>query len=245
MHDGTHVLAGECTMVFDGSREREQRGDVVVLVKPDNTVLVHDADGYQPVAWLTRADSVTVESGTVVARDGDELLRVVTHDEHGRGRYPASVAGVPVGDCPDCRGTLVRADGAVSCTDCDARYGLPDDASVTGRRCGDCDLPTVRAERGRAFEVCLDRECDSLDERVKTAFDREWTCPECGSDLRILRRGGLIAGCERYPDCDTGFSLPAGVIIDDCDCGLPVFETATGWRCLDARCDQSRAADAD
>jgi len=37
MHDGTCVMAGECTTVFEGTREREQRGDVLVVVKPDNT----------------------------------------------------------------------------------------------------------------------------------------------------------------------------------------------------------------
>ncbi len=237
MHDGTRVMAGDCTTITDGSQEREQRGEVLVVVKSDNTVLVHDAEGYQPVAWLTRAETVTIEEGVITARDGDELLRVVTHDEHGSARYPASAAGVPVGDCPDCPGTLVRTGGGVTCTDCGERYGIPSDATVTGGRCDDCGLPTLRAERGRAFEVCLDRDCESLDDRVKAAFDREWDCPDCDGDLRILRRGGLLVGCERYPDCDVGFSLPAGVVVGDCDCGLPVFETASGHRCLDATCE--------
>jgi len=243
MHDGTRVMAGDCTTIADGSREREQRGDVLVVVKPDNTVLVHDAEGYQPVAWLTRADTVAIEEGAVTARDDDELLRVVTHDEYGSARYPASSAGVPVGDCPGCRGTLVRASGTVTCIDCDARHGLPADATVTGSRCDDCGLPTLRAERGRAFEVCLDRTCEALDDRVEDAFDREWSCPECDGDLRILRRGGLLAGCEQYPDCDTGFSLPRGVVVDDCDCGLPVFETSSGRRCLDGTCSIPTATD--
>ena len=231
-------MAGECTTVFEGSREREQRGSVLVVVKPDNTVLVHDAEGYQPVAWLTRAESVTVEDGTVTARDGDELLRVVTHEEHGTARYPATSAGVPVADCPDCPGTLVRARSAVDCTACDASYGIPTDATVTAGRCPDCGLPTFRVERGRAFELCLDRECDSLDDAVTAAFDREWDCPDCGGDLLILRRGGLLAGCEHYPDCDTGFSMPSGLVVGDCDCGLPLFETAGGTRCLDASCSE-------
>jgi len=239
MHDGTRVMAGECTTVFQGSREREQRGDVLVVVKPDNTVLVHDAAGYQPVAWLTRAESVAVEDGTVTARDGDEFLRVVAHEEHGSARFPASEAGVPVADCPDCPGTLVRAGGDVTCTGCSERYGLPTDATVTGGRCGDCGLPTMRVERGEAFACCIDRDCESLDDRVTAAFDREWDCKHCGGDLRILRRGGLIAGCERYPDCDTGYALPAGIVLGDCACGLPAFETAGGQRCLDSACDRT------
>ncbi|WP_336336050.1 PDDEXK family nuclease [Haloarcula brevis] len=239
MHDGFHVLAGECTTVFEGSREREQRGTVLVVVKPDNTVLVHDAEGYQPVAWLTRAESVAVADGTVTARDGDELLRVVSHEEHGTARYPATSAGVPVAECPDCPGTLVRARSAVDCTACDASYGIPTDAEVTAGRCADCGLPTVRVERGRAFELCLDRACDSLDDAVTAAFDREWACPNCEGDLLILRRGGLLAGCEHYPDCDTGFSMPSGLVVGDCDCGLPLFETAGGRRCLDSACAAS------
>lgn len=239
MHDGLRVMAGECTTVFEGSREREQRGNVLVIVKPDNTVLVHDAEGYQPVAWLTRAETVAVDDGTVTARDGDELLRVVAHDEHGSARYPASSAGVPVADCPDCPGTLIRARSAVDCTACDASYGIPTDAEVTAGRCSDCALPTFRVERGRAFECCLDRACESMDDAVADAFDRQWGCPNCDGDLLVLRRGGLLAGCERYPDCDTGFAMPAGVVVGECPCGLPLFETAGGRRCLDSACAES------
>ncbi|MFB6308364.1 MAG: DUF91 domain-containing protein [Haloarculaceae archaeon] len=241
MHDGIHVIAGECTTLFDGSREREQRGDVLVVVKPDNTVLVHDTDGYQPIAWLTRAESVAIEGDSLVARDGDALLRVAVHEEHGRARYPVSAAGLPVGDCPDCSGVLVRAAGDVTCTNCEARHGLPADATVTGNRCGDCRLPTIRVERGAAFEVCLDRGCESIDDRVRGAFDREWDCPACEGDLRIIRRGGLLAGCEHYPDCETGLSVPSGVVVDECSCGLPVFESPGGRRCLDAACDGGEA----
>jgi DNA topoisomerase-1 len=237
MHDGTRVLAGECTTIADGPREREHRGDVLVIVKPDNTVLVHDSDGYQPVAWLTRAEAVTVDGGTVTARDGDAFLRVVTHREHGAANYPTSTAGVPVGCCPDCERALVRASGTVSCLGCDARYGLPTDATVCDQRC-DCGLPTMRVERGSALEVCIDRDCESLDERVTETFDRAWDCPDCGDDLRVLRRGGLILGCDDYPDCETGFAFPSGVVVAECPCGLPVFETAGGRRCLDSTCEQ-------
>ena len=44
--------------------------------------------------------------------------------------------------------------------------------------------------------------------------------------------------CENYPDCETGFAVPDGTLVDDCDCGLPVFETASGRRCLDSGCDR-------
>jgi DNA topoisomerase-1 len=238
MHDEVRVVAGECTATFDGRDEREHRGEVLAVVKPDNTVLVHDADGYQPVAWLTRAESVQFVDGRLDARDGDQRLHVEVHDEHGSARHPVSPAGVPVGTCPDCEGALVLASGTVRCLDCNERHSVPRDAAILDESCEDCGLPVMRAERGRVVDVCIDRDCESLDDRVTAAFDCEWDCPECGSDLRILRRGGLIAGCERYPDCDTGFGLPTGVVTDTCDCSLPVFETPTGRRCLDPDCER-------
>jgi DNA topoisomerase-1 len=240
MTDGITVRAGECTTTFDGARVRghEQRGRMVVVIKPDNTVLVHDADGYQPVAWLTRPESVSVDTETVVARDGDQTLCVEIHETFGEGRYPASTAGDPVGACPDCGSALVRADGDVACTDCGRRHGVPSDAAVMGERC-DCGLPRMAVERGERFEVCVDRGCESLDEAVRDAFDRAWDCPECPGDLRILRRGGLLAGCEHYPDCDVGFGIPRGTVAGTCDCGLPVFETESGRRCLDSTCSST------
>jgi len=245
MHDEVRVVAGDCTTTFDGTSEREHRGDVVAVLKPDGTVLVHDADGYQPVAWLTRAETVQFVDGVLDARDGDQRLRLEVHEEHGSARHPVSRAGVPVGGCPDCDGdadsdgTLVLASGTVACHDCESEYAVPRDAAIIEETCADCGLPLLRAERGERVEVCLDRDCESLDERVREAFDRVWDCPEsdCDGDLRILRRGGLIAGCEHYPDCDTGFGLPNGLLDGTCDCGLPVFETPTGRRCLDSECD--------
>jgi len=238
MTEPTRVVAGDCSVVHDRAERAEYRGRVVVVVKPDNTVLVHDADGYQPVAWLTRADEVLVESleeYTILARSGDECLRVVAHDPVRHLRYPASAAGTPVGDCPDCDGRLVRVSGAVVCTDCDARYGLPAGATVR-EECCDCGLPRLRVERGLALDVCLDRACEPLVEAVSTEFDRAWDCPDCGSPLRVLRQGGLLVGCEAYPDCETSYSFPTGLVDGECGCGLPTFATGGGRRCLDSTC---------
>ena len=285
------VFAGDCTITFEGDRDRTQRGRVVVVVKPDRTTLVHDADGYQPVAWLTRPDSLTVEAGVasgthradgdsegqspsgrssglrggqaasngtaepspgprddavdgdagfgLVARAGDQVLRVISHRTSGRATYPVSEAGVPVGTDPETDEPLVRAGGDVRGVDSGVRYPLPAGASVTDELCASCGLPTIRAQAGETFEVCLDRSCESLDDAVRERFDREWTCPECGSDLRIIRRGGrLLAGCDAYPDCETAFAIPAGVVDGECACGLPTLETARGRRCLDGTCDR-------
>ncbi len=236
--DSIRVLAGDCTVITDGPDREEFRGRVTTVVKPDNTVLVHDVDGYQPVAWLTRADSVSSSGNgdfSLVAKKDGRTLRVAAHDQDGFVQYQASRAGSPVGECPDCGGSLVCTTGDVSCVDCSNRYSLPTDATVREERCS-CGLPRMRVERGLAFDVCIDRACESLDDAVREAFDREWRCPNCGGDLRILRRGGLIAGCENYPECDTGFVIPDGVVDGECGCGLPTFETASGRRCLDATC---------
>lgn len=234
--DDVQVIAGDSTVEFaDGADDRVERGQVVTVVKPDKTVLVHDADGYRPAAWLTRADAVAVERDppTVEAIDGDRRLRVEVHETHGRAAYPASPAGEPVGACR-CGGPLVRA-GDVTCLDCGDHYGVPRDGEILAERC-ECGLPRFRIDRGATVEVCIDRTCESLDEAVRERFDRAWDCPACGADLLILRRGGLIAGCERYPDCETGFVVPGGLVVDDCACGLPVFATDGGRRCLDAAC---------
>ena len=236
--EAIRVLAGDCTVLVDGTDREEHRGRVTTIVKPDNTVLVHDIDGYQPVAWLTRADSVSSDRAdgfSLVAKKGGQTLRIAAHEQDGFAHYPASAAGRPLGRCPSCDGTLVRA-GDVHCVDCGDRYAIPSDATVCEVRCG-CGLPRMRVERGLAFDVCLDRGCESLDDAVHEAFDREWTCPTCSSDLLILRRGGLIAGCERYPDCETGFVVPVGILDGECACGLPTFDTTSGRRCLDASCE--------
>lgn len=242
--DAIRVLAGDCTVIAEDADREEYRGRVTTIVKPDNTVLVHDIDGYQPVAWITRADSVSSDRRgdfTFVAKKDTQTLRIAAHEQDGFAHYPTSVAGTPVGVCPDCDGTLVRSSG-VNCVRCGDRYGVPADATIRDEQCDcDCGLPRMRVERGLAFDVCLDRACESLDAAVNRAFDRQWGCPEseCDGDLRILRRGGLIAGCEHYPDCDTGFAVPAGVVDGECGCGLPTFETARGTRCLDTTCDRA------
>jgi DNA topoisomerase-1 len=236
--DAVSVLAGDCTVRFEGSEDREERGAVLLIEKPDGTVLVHDREGYRPVAWLTRADAVawSPDGPTVEAEKADDRLTVTCHEEHAHGRYPVSTAGREVGWCPDCGDPLVRKRGAVSCLGCALEHSVPRDATVLDARCESCTLPRMRVERGAVFEVCIDRACESLDAAVRERFDRVFDCPACNGDLLVLRRGGLILGCENYPDCETGFSLPAGTIEGACGCGLPAFVTGDGRRCLDAAC---------
>lgn len=240
--DAIDVFGGDCTVSFaDAGEVREERGAVLVLAKPDGTVLIHDRAGYRPVAWLTRAERVSIArdgpTPTLEAEDGGRTLTVTCHEAYGRDRFATTRAGRPVGACPECDGTLVRSDRDVECLGCRSRYGLPRGAAVLDSRCPRCGLPRMRVDRGAAFEVCIDRTCESLDAAVIDRFDRVWTCPSCGGDLRILRRGGLIAGCEHYPDCETGFALRAGLVDDPCGtCGLPTFTDDAGTRCLDSTC---------
>ena len=105
MADALRVFAGDCTITTMGARENDLRGEVVVLLKPDNTVLVHDRDGYQPVAWLTRPDTLTYDGtsgGTfsLTATDDGSRLDITANDEYGLGRYPASRAGHPSEPAP-------------------------------------------------------------------------------------------------------------------------------------------------
>lgn len=264
MPERLRVFAGDCVIETEGTRTRTQRGFVVVVVKPDNTTLVHDADGYQPVAWLTRPESVTIEGDgegrsspddqsqpdaggfTITARDGEQQLRVVSRDPVGHRIFPITEAGVPAGDCPDCAGPLVRSGGDVVCLGCEARYGLPTGATVTDGICDDCGLPQLRVERAGVFHVCLDPRCEALADRVRERFDETWDCPDCDGALGVQEaEGRVFLGCTTYPDCETTFSIPSGTVVEECDCGLPVFETASGRRCLDGTCARRLAESGD
>ncbi|MFB6094365.1 MAG: DUF91 domain-containing protein [Halanaeroarchaeum sp.] len=238
MQRSIRMFAGRCTVTEnDATRE----GEVVAVVKPDNTVLVHDAEGYQPAAWLTRADAVQVERDDggfrLRARKGDDRL-AVRGSTIGQAEFAVSPSGPRVGTCPHCEAPLVRDRGSVACIGCGREYPLPRDATLTDDTCEDCGLPTISVERGDHFEVCLDRECESIDQAVRDRFAGAWTCPDCASTLAIERERGLRATC---PDCDRSHRLPGGIVSDPCACGLPTFETVDGPRCLDPDCEASGA----
>jgi DNA topoisomerase-1 len=247
------LLAGDCTTTFvDDNDETRQRGRSVVLIKPDRTMVVHDAYGYQPAAWLTRSDALHVaeEPTVLTATDGSQYLRVTVHETSVDRAVRVSRVGTPVGACPGaddgnedgetepCGSVLVRSRGAVHCPDCGRRHGLPTGASVLDESC-ECGLPRLRVRRGSEFEVYLDRECGSVLDAVREVFDRAWAGPECGDDLRVLRRGRLLVGCDSHPECETVFSVPDGLAVGTCECGLPTFETGGGERCLNRGCRAS------
>lgn len=233
------LLAGDCRVQVTGPAEREYRGKVLVLWKPDDTVLVHDIEGYQPVAWITRAETVSVDDSEAIitAVDGDQWLRVDVRHRLDDRHVPGSRAGPPVSACPACRATLVDAGGEVHCIDCGASYGLPRGAELIDQHC-DCGLPEMAVLRGERFDLCIDRSCDPLQEAVADRYDGTWACPdaECGGDLRVIHRGGLMLACDTYPDCEVQFPFPDGRLEHTCECGLPRFRVGDTVRCLDADC---------
>lgn len=238
MQNATRIFAGTCSIVYEGEAETRQRGTVLTIVKPDNTVLVHDATGYQPAAWLTRPETVEItrdEGFEIVATADEQRLSVRSVDPHGDTQYPISPAGSTVGTCPDCEGALVRAGGAVVCIGCFTRWPLPHDATVAETCCPTCSLPTMVLRRGAEFRVCLDGTCDSLASRVSDQFDGRWSCPTCGGAMVIEREGPLHLACAV---CERRHAVPTGLIVGRCSCGLPRFETPRTEHCLDTDCDR-------
>jgi len=181
----------------------------------------------------------TETASITAARDGTRRLRVVAEEATASRALPVTEAGFPVGTCPEDGGVLVRSRGDVVCLDCETRWGLPAGASVTDGVCEDCELPKIRIERGEPFHLCLDPACDPMEAAVSDRFDRVWGCPDCEGDLTVQSAPGRVyLACENRPGCETTFSIPSGVVVvDECDCGLPVFETAAGRGCLDGSCE--------
>lgn len=239
-HRAFTVIAGDCRIERDVEEHQTYRGQVLVVIKPDDTVLIHDIEGYQPVAWLTRAERVTVDTGdgTVTAVDGDRWLRVRVLSSLLDREFPGTSVGSPVGDCPTCGGCLVEDGAAVHCVGCRTRYGLPDGATVLETTCG-CGLPQMRIDRGDRFELCIDRACEPMEEALADRFDVTWACPAeaCNGELRVVRRPNLLLACDAYPDCEVAFSFPTGLVDGHCGCGLPRFTTGDGSRCLDDACE--------
>jgi len=237
MEDAARLLAGDCTVTYRGTDTITHRGAVLALVKPDDTVLVHDADGYQPAAWLTRADAVRVTRGdtgfTLYAAKDDATLRVESHTTAGDRYYPISPAGPTVGDCPDCAAVLVRTGGTIVCTGCHNRSDIPRDATVAEDPCPRCGRPTMTVERGATFTVCIDADCDPLSRAVAAQFDDAWPCPECSTGMTIDHGRRLRARC---PDCTTTVPVPRGTITGECPCGSPLFATIDTTRCFDPGC---------
>ncbi len=148
----------------------------------------------------------------------------------------ASETAVTVGHCKKCGGSLRHIDNVIAC-DCGAIYKLPAGADLTRTMCS-CGLPKFKLKL-LGVDVCVDRSCENMDALIAAAFANcKFTCPRCGSSLTVVRRRGLVVGCERYYDgCKTAFLLPANASVTGrCACGLPRLQLKTKARCLDTTC---------
>lgn len=236
---GFALVSGDCRIEVDLDEPITYRGHVLVVAKPDGTLLVHDTQGYQPVAWLTRADQVTMDAdeGTITAVDGDRWLRIQVISSILDRELPGTAAGIPVAECPACDGQLIEGDAAVHCINCRNEFGIPSDAVVLESRCT-CGLPQMRIERGDVFDLCIDRTCQPMDEAIADRFDGMWACPDddCTGTMHVIRRRNLLVACAEYPDCDVAFRFPPGPIDGHCGCGLPRFAVNGESRCLDGQC---------
>ncbi|MDD1721408.1 MAG: DEAD/DEAH box helicase [Euryarchaeota archaeon] len=141
-----------------------------------------------------------------------------------------------VGHCKRCGGSLRRVDNVITCQ-CGVIYKLPAGADLAHTTCS-CGLPKFKLKL-LGVDVCVDRQCENMDDIIAAAFaNHKFTCPRCESSLTVVRRRGLIVGCERYYDgCKTAFLLPANASITGrCTCGLPRLQLKTKARCLDTTC---------
>lgn len=84
VHRGLLItILGECTVTYEGrAASQVQRGERLVLLKPDGAFLVHGPAGYRPINWqpVTEMISVSTEDAWVVLvasrRNPDERVEV-------------------------------------------------------------------------------------------------------------------------------------------------------------------------
>jgi len=141
-----------------------------------------------------------------------------------------------IGRCKCCGGSLRRIENVITC-DCGVVYKLPNGVELAQNPCS-CGLPKFKLKLF-GVDVCVDRQCENMDEVIGRQFAAsDFTCPKCGGPLIVVRRKGLIAGCERYYEgCKTAFLLPPNAtIIGRCACGLPRLQLKIKARCLDTKC---------
>jgi DNA topoisomerase-1 len=104
---------------------------------------------------------------------------------------------------------------------------------VLEETCSTCGRPQMAVERGARFQLCVDPTCEPLDEAVAERFDGTWDCPDCSSPLTVDGTPAVALTCGA---CGLDHPLPHGRTTGACACGLPLFDTPAGIRCLDGTC---------
>ena len=194
----------------------------------------------------------------VVKESQDMLSDVVDVLEANREQIGDDIRGALkeqsyLGKCPECDGELMvrrsKKGEFVSCSnypECKRAYPKPRGAKVeaTEAVCEICRAPMVKVIRRGVPPVthCLDPDCQSN----KTA-NVMGTCPECGSNLRLLysRAGKRFLGCSAYPKCTRTYPLPqmgpvkyTGEACDACKAPIMVIMTrGKPWKfCVNIEC---------
>lgn len=75
-----YVVSGPATVEFNGRTVKKSEGDAVLLLKPDNSIVIHGLHGVKPLGYLARADEIRSRGSngtfTVEAAAGNDRLTV-------------------------------------------------------------------------------------------------------------------------------------------------------------------------
>ncbi len=127
-----------------------------------------------------------------------------------------------LGPCPDCGAELLvrrsrQGSYFVGCDgypDCEYTLPLPDTGKplVLEAVCDEHDLHEVKMLAGRSTFVHGCPRC--VAESAGVVVEDLGACPECGEreggrlDVKQLRNGSRLVGCDRYPDCEYSLPMP-------------------------------------
>ncbi|OPY25233.1 MAG: hypothetical protein A4E28_03276 [Methanocella sp. PtaU1.Bin125] len=75
-----YVVSGPATVEFNGRTVKKSEGEAVLLLKPDNSIVIHGLHGVKPLGYLARADEIRSRGSnrtfTVEAAAGNDRLTV-------------------------------------------------------------------------------------------------------------------------------------------------------------------------
>lgn len=73
-----YVLAGRAELEYTGRAHKTYRGDAILLIKPDDSILVHSTRGVNPVSYIVRAEDIRLKGKdgklTITAGTGKDRL---------------------------------------------------------------------------------------------------------------------------------------------------------------------------
>jgi superfamily II DNA helicase RecQ len=73
-----YVLSGQAELEYSGRARKTYKGEVILLIKPDNSIVVHSTRGVNPVSYVARAEDIRLKGKdgklTVAAGAGNDRL---------------------------------------------------------------------------------------------------------------------------------------------------------------------------